>query len=85
MLPERPIWEGKSNTTILKAKIDLEGQIFEGNTKNDLYKVYRYLKDMSIPFQVFLHILQFHGLQGLFWPLKMLNLTFLPKLAFEAI
>ena len=32
ILPKRPIQAGKSNTTILKAKKDLEGQIFEGNT-----------------------------------------------------
>ena len=36
----------------LKAKKDLEGQIFGGNTKNDLYKVNRYSKETSIPFNV---------------------------------
>ena len=49
MLSERPIWAGKSNTTILKAKKDLEGQVFEGNTKNHYYKIYRYSKDMFSP------------------------------------
>ena len=80
-MPNRPIWAGKSNSTILKAKTDLEDRETVECAKKPEKELKYLLNTYLIYINHFLYFLQISGLQGPFWPLELLYLTFLPKLA----
>ena len=82
ILPKRPIWAGKSNSTILKAKTDLEDRETVKYAKKHEKELTYLLNTYILYINHFLYCLQISGLQGPFWPLELLYLTFLPKLAF---